>query len=63
VNTDIPRELEERGDKAFGSAAVLLAAMFTLHLPYGFSSIKLVAVTAASAGVGCGNRQSHSASR
>jgi putative oxidoreductase len=28
-------------------AVVLLAAMFTVHLPYGFSSIKLIAVTAA----------------
>ena len=28
-------------------AALLLVAMFTVHLPYGFSSIKLVAVTAA----------------
>jgi len=28
-------------------AAVLLAAMFTVHLPYGFSAIKLQAVTAA----------------
>jgi putative oxidoreductase len=27
-------------------AAVLLVAIFTVHLPYGFSSIKLVAVTA-----------------
>jgi len=27
-------------------AALLLVAMFTVHLPYGFSSIKLVAVTA-----------------
>jgi putative oxidoreductase len=27
--------------------AVLLVAMFTVHLPYGFSSIKLIAVTAA----------------
>src|SRR5258707_4093949 len=26
---------------------VLLVAMFTVHLPYGFSSIKLLAVTAA----------------
>jgi putative oxidoreductase len=26
-------------------AAVLLVAMFTVHLPYGFSSIKLMAVT------------------
>jgi len=26
-------------------AAVLLVAMFTVHLPYGFSSIKLIAVT------------------
>jgi putative oxidoreductase len=30
-------------------AAVLLVAMFTVHLPYGFSSIKLLAVTAAGA--------------
>lgn len=30
-------------------AAVLLVAMFTVHLPYGFSSIKLIAVTAAGA--------------
>ena len=28
-------------------AAVLLVAMFKVHLPYGFSSIKLVAITAA----------------
>jgi putative oxidoreductase len=28
-------------------AAVLVVAMFTVHLPYGFSSIKLIAVTAA----------------
>jgi putative oxidoreductase len=28
-------------------AVILLVAMFTVHLPYGFSSIKLVAVTAA----------------
>ncbi len=28
-------------------AAVLLVAMFKVHLPYGFSSIKLVAVTTA----------------
>ena len=28
-------------------AVVLLVAMFTVHLPYGFSSIKLVAVTGA----------------
>jgi putative oxidoreductase len=28
-------------------AAVLLVAMFTVHLPYGFTSIKLVAVTSA----------------
>jgi putative oxidoreductase len=26
-------------------AAILLVAIFTVHLPYGFSSIKLVAVT------------------
>ena len=28
-------------------AVVLLVAMFKVHLPYGFSSIKLIAVTAA----------------
>jgi putative oxidoreductase len=33
-------------------AAVLLLAMFTVHLPYGFSSIKLQAVTAAGAQFG-----------
>jgi hypothetical protein len=33
-------------------AAVLLVAMFTVHLPYGFSSIKLEAVTAAGAKFG-----------
>jgi putative oxidoreductase len=33
-------------------AAVLLVAMFTIHLPYGFSSIKLKAVTAAGAQFG-----------
>jgi len=27
-------------------AVVLIVAMFTVHLPYGFSSIKLLAVTA-----------------
>jgi putative oxidoreductase len=32
--------------------AVLLAAMLTVHLPYGFSSIKLLAVTAAGAKFG-----------
>src|ERR1700732_4361096 len=31
---------------------VLLVAMFTVHLPYGFSSIKLLAVTAAGAQFG-----------
>jgi len=31
---------------------VLLVAMFTVHLPYGFSSIKLVAVTSAGAQFG-----------
>jgi putative oxidoreductase len=30
-------------------AAILLVATFTVHLPYGFSSIKLLAVTAAGA--------------
>jgi len=33
-------------------AAVLLVAMFTVHLPYGFSSINLKAVTAAGAQFG-----------
>jgi putative oxidoreductase len=33
-------------------AAVLLVAMFTVHLPYGFSSIKLQAFTAAGAQFG-----------
>jgi len=33
-------------------AALLLVAMFTVHLPYGFSSIKLVAVTPAGAQFG-----------
>ena len=33
-------------------AAVLLVAMITVHLPYGFSSIKLQAVTAAGAQFG-----------
>ena len=33
-------------------AIVLLAAMFTVHLPYGFSSIRLVAVTPAGAQFG-----------
>ena len=33
-------------------AAVLLVAMFKVHLPYGFSSIKLIAVTAAGAQFG-----------
>ncbi|MDY0885324.1 DoxX family protein [Dongia soli] len=33
-------------------AVVLLVAMFTVHLPYGFSSIKLMAVTASGAQFG-----------
>lgn len=33
-------------------AAVLLAAMFTVHLRYGFSSVKLIAVTTAGAQLG-----------
>ncbi len=32
--------------------AVLLVAMFTVHLPYGFSAIKLIGVTAAGAQFG-----------
>jgi putative oxidoreductase len=33
-------------------AVVLLVAMFTVHLPYGFSSIKLLAVTSSGAQFG-----------
>ena len=33
-------------------AVILLVAMFTVHLPYGFSSIKLIAVTDAGAQFG-----------
>jgi len=33
-------------------AAVLLVAIFTVHLPYGFSSIKLMSVTSAGAQFG-----------
>jgi putative oxidoreductase len=33
-------------------AAVLLVAIFTVHLPYGFSSIRLMAVTATGARFG-----------
>jgi putative oxidoreductase len=33
-------------------AAVLLVAMFTVHLPYGFSSIKIISVTAGRARFG-----------
>ena len=33
-------------------AAILLVAMFTVHLPYGFSSIKLMAVTPSGAQFG-----------
>ena len=33
-------------------AAVLLVAMFSVHLPYGFSSIKLISVTAGRAQFG-----------
>ena len=33
-------------------AAVLLVAMFSIHLPYGFSSIKIQAITAAGAQFG-----------
>jgi putative oxidoreductase len=34
------------------AAALLLVAIFTVHLPYGFSSIKLMAVTSAGAQFG-----------
>jgi len=33
-------------------AAILLVAMFTVHLPYGFSSIKLISVTPSGAQFG-----------
>jgi hypothetical protein len=33
-------------------AALMLVAIFTVHLPYGFSSIKLMAVTSAGAQFG-----------
>jgi putative oxidoreductase len=33
-------------------AALLLVAMFTIHLPYGFSSIKLMSVTSGHAQFG-----------
>ena len=33
-------------------AAVLLVAIFTVHLPYGFSSIKLINVTSGHAQLG-----------
>jgi putative oxidoreductase len=37
---------------SFPMAALLVVAIFTVHLPYGFSSIKLMAVTAAGAEFG-----------
>jgi putative oxidoreductase len=37
---------------AVPTAMVLVAAMFTVHLPYGFSSIKLLAVTSSGAQFG-----------
>jgi len=37
---------------SFPMSAILLVAMFTVHLPYGFSSIKLRAVTTAGAQFG-----------
>lgn len=33
-------------------AAVLLVAMFTVHLPYGFSSVKLLSISASGANFG-----------
>jgi putative oxidoreductase len=33
-------------------SAVLLVAMFTVHLPYGFSSIKIISVTSGRAQFG-----------
>ena len=37
---------------AIPMAALLLVAIFTVHLPYGFSSIKLLAVTSTGAQFG-----------
>jgi putative oxidoreductase len=37
---------------SFPMAALLLVAIFTVHLPYGFSSIKLMAVTSSGAQFG-----------
>jgi putative oxidoreductase len=37
---------------ALPMAAVLLVAMLTVHLPYGFSSIKLISVSPAGAQFG-----------
>src|ERR1700759_1377495 len=37
---------------AIPMAAVLLVAIFTVHLPYGFSSIKLISVTSGHAQLG-----------
>jgi putative oxidoreductase len=37
---------------ALPMAALLVGAIFTVHLPYGFSSIKLLSVTAAGAQFG-----------
>src|SRR5215472_9900122 len=36
------------------AALVLLAAMLTVHLPYGFSSVKLLSVSASGAVRSCG---------
>ena len=45
--TPSPTASDERGRSSQTFLVVLLVAMFKVHLPYGFSSIKLVAITAA----------------
>src|SRR5262249_26124734 len=40
-------------------AVVLVVAIFTVHLPYGFSSIRLIAVTAAGARFGPVGYETH----
>src|ERR1700746_3233128 len=44
---------------ALPMAAVLLVAIFTVHLPYGFSSIKLISVTSGHAQLGPPGYETH----
>ena len=50
--SDITRGTFHSATVAWTLAAVLLVAIFTVHLPNGFSSIKLESVTAAGARFG-----------